>query len=311
LQKRLSIVTPIYKDSALVSSFLAAFERQSFQHVSLREIIFIIDGSGIEDEIRLTEISRNNPLVKVLILSRNFGQHAALSAGYKEATGDYVCMMNVDQQDPINQIPKLLDPILSDQCDIVCGLRNNRVDGFFKNFSSKAFNYVLNKLTGDSTPLNVATMRIMNRNFLSAFNALTEKSRYIPGLESWLGFRKEYVEIDQKARKEGKSSYNFKSRIIMAFESIVSFSDLPLRIVTVFGLIVAFLGFILLFGLMISKLFFIDYKAGYTSTIGVIVFLSGVQITVIGMASVYIGRILKEVQNRPLYLIREKINFDV
>ena len=171
------------------------------------------------------------------------------------------------------------------------------------------FYSLLNWLTGNYVPTNAATLRVMSRRFTDAYNSLSEKSRYLPGLETWLGFNSGYLYITHQQRKKGKSSYNFKRRLSMATESILSFSDFPLKLITGFGLLVAVIGFLLIAILVLQKLFFVNFMPGYTSTVSIIVFLAGVQILVIGMASLYIGRILKEVQNRPLYIIKEKYNF--
>ena len=305
----LSVVTPIYNDSYLADDYVKALSSVDLGSTVLSEIIFIIDSGNIKDEIVLRAIANTNKLVKIIVLSRNFGQHIALSAGYSHATGDLVCMMNVDQQDPPSEIPKLLEVITQDEnIDVVYGTRENRKDGFFKSLSSKLFYLILNKLTGDNTPLNVATMRIMSRRFVDAYNQLSEKARYIPGLENWIGFNKEYIPIKHQSRTDDKSSYNFKKRMNMALESIVSFSDLPLRWMAYIGMGIGILGFLVLAVLTIIKLYFIDFKSGYASTVALILFVGGIQIFVVGLASIYIGRVLREVQNRPLYIIKEKIN---
>jgi glycosyltransferase involved in cell wall biosynthesis len=257
----------------------------------------------------LAELSKIFRFVRVIELSRNFGQHIALSCGYHHAIGDYVGMLNVDMEDPPIEIPKLLEHLKRQDLDIVLGVRKKRDSTMLVRITSYIFNTFLNKLTGYNVPTNVATLRIMNRKFLDAYNSLTEKSRFLPGLENWLGFKHGYVEIDHLRRKKGKSSYNFKRRMSMAIESILSFSDLPLRLITFLGLGISILGFIMITAIIIGKLFFIDFQAGYVSTLAVIVFFSGIQVIVIGAASLYIGRILKEVQNRPLYVIRNKYNF--
>jgi glycosyltransferase involved in cell wall biosynthesis len=305
----LSIITPIYFDSYLAEDFVIELKKVSFSPCTLGEVIFVIDGGNIEDEKRLKILALQHSEIKLIFLSRNFGQHIALSAGYKESTGDYVCMINVDQQDPPAEIPKLLSKIHQNNAiDLVYGLRKNRKDSFFKSLSSKTFNFTLNKLTGDNTPLNVATLRIMSRRFVNSYNELTEKTRYIPGLESWIGYKKEFIPIESHERKGGKSSYNFKKRVNMALESIISFSDLPLRWSAYGGIAIAVIGFFILFVLSFMKLYFVDFKSGYVSTVALILFIGGIQIYVVGLASIYIGRILKEVQNRPLYIIKEKIN---
>jgi dolichol-phosphate mannosyltransferase len=150
----------------------------------------------------------------------------------------------------------------------------------------------------------------MNRKFTDAYNSLSEKTRYLPGLESWLGFSHGYLPIKHTERAVGKSSYNFKKRLNMAVESILSFSDYPLRLITSFGFIISVIGFLLTIILLFVKLFFIDFQPGFATTISLITFFAGIQILVIGVASLYIGRILKEVQNRPLFVIKDKYNFD-
>lgn len=310
-----SIVVPIYNDGSLAEAFCTEYENVFKQFTGKEdistdtELIFVNDGSKNNSMDYLVTLSKQKTFVKVIDLSRNFGQHIALSCGYKYATGDYVGMLNVDMQEPPSEIPKLLTFIRDHQFDIVYGLSKERKTSFINRITSKLFTYVLNKLTKDNSPLNVTTLRIMNRKFVNAYNSLSEKSRYIPGLESWLGFKHGYLEVFHQERKVGKSSYNFRKRLQMAVDSIMSFSDYPLKLIVGVGCIIAAIGFLLTIFLLISKLFFIDYQAGYTTTISLITFLGGVQIMVIGFASLYIGRILKEVQNRPLYIVNETFNF--
>lgn len=310
-----SMIVPIYNDGYLAEAFCVEYEKefQKFLNTDLihndTELIFVNDGSKNDSIEHLIKLSKEKKFVKVIDLSRNFGQHIALSCGYKLAAGDYVGMLNVDMQEPPSEIPKLLKFIKENKFDIVYGLSDERKTSFINRITSKSFAFVLNYLTNSKMPLNVTTLRIMNRKFVDAYNSLTEKSRYIPGLETWIGFKHGYLPVIHKEREVGKSSYNFSKRLKMAIESIISFSDYPLRLIVGFGCLVAIVGFLLTTFLLISKLFFIDYQAGYTTTISLITFLGGIQIMVIGFASLYIGRILKEVQNRPLYIINEKFNF--
>ena len=309
MSDKISIVTPIYRDSYIAEDFVLSCVKEKENGLPIFEIIFVVDGSGKEDEILIQALTKRYPFVKSLLLSRNFGQHIALSAGYKESTGDYVCMINVDQQDPVTEIKKLFDYQKQNNLDITYGLRNQRKDGFLKVLTSNLYNITLNKLTGDNTPLNVATIRIMSRRFVDAYNSLCENTRYIPGLEFWLGFERGYVKIDHQERLKGESSYNFSKRLTMAVESIISFSDLPLRWTAIMGMLISLIGFIVICVLLVLKLYLVDFQSGYISTIALILFLGGIQIFVVGMASVYIGRVLKEVQNRPLYIIKDKLNF--
>jgi|SRR5215470_8723723 len=313
---RYSFVVPIYRDARLGDAFCAEFQRVFREYLGTTaiedavELIFVNDDGSEETAQALRQLCDVYSFAKAITLSRNFGQHTALSCGYAHAQGQYVGMLNVDMEDPPDQIPLLLREIEKAECDIVWGLRRKRHGPRLAHFTSLGFGYLLNKATGYDIPLNVATLRVMNRPFIDAYNQLTEKGRYIPGLEMWLGFRRGYVDIVHRGRSTGRSSYTFAKRLNMAFEAMISFSDLPLRFLVLLGSLIALIGVALAVFLVVGKIFFTDYQAGYTSTISTIVFLGGVQIMVVAVASLYIGRILKEVQNRPLYIIRAAYKVD-
>lgn len=310
-----SFIVPIYNDGYLAQSFCEEFKKTFQNYIGKEEIendvelIFVNDGSKDDSINILLENSKTFKFVKVIDLSRNFGQHIALSCGYENATGSFVGMLNVDQQEPPSQLPILIDYLITNNFDIVFGTFKERKTSFLNRTTSKLFSIMLNYLTQNNTPSNVTTSRVMNRKFVNAYNQLSEKSRYLPGLETWLGFKHGFTPIIHTERKIGKSSYNFKKRILMALDTIVSFSDFPLKLIVGIGIFVGLIGFGLTFFLLISKTFITDYQPGYTTTVSLITFLGGIQIMVIGFAAIYIGRILKEVQNRPLYIINETYNF--
>jgi dolichol-phosphate mannosyltransferase len=310
-----SFVVPIYRDAALARDFCIEYERvfQAYLDVSdiseQVELIFVNDDGSLETADILRATAEDFPFVKVLNLSRNFGQHIALSCGYDHAEGDVVGMLNVDMEDPPDQIPLMIDALEQGGYDIVLGVREERQSPFLDRVTSRGFSWFLNKATGYDMPLNTATLRVMNRRFVDAYRSLTERSRYLPGLEMWLGYRRGYVPIRHARRTQGRSSYTFRRRLRLSFEAIISFSDLPLRFFVAVGAIISLVGFLLVAYLTIGKLFFVDFRAGYTSTISIVVFLAGALICVVGVASLYIGRILSEVQGRPLYLVRDSFNF--
>lgn len=316
MTKTLSLVVPIYNDGSLAQAFCVEMQRVMEGYLGSRdlssqiEVIFVDDGSANHSVQLLQQCCQQFSFAKYIELSRNFGQHVAISCGYLHATGEYVGMLNVDMEDPPDQIPLLLDVIRQKKCDLVLSIRSSRKVGWSEQISSVSFNWVLNKLTRSNIPLNVGTLRLMNQTFLAAYNSFQEKSRFLPGLENWLGFKVEYVSIRNSERTQGKSSYSFLKRLKMAAASVISFSDFPLKIVATGGLILANVGFLLTAALVIGKLFFVDFRPGYTSTVALIVCFGGLQIFVIGLASLYIGRILTEVQGRPLFVIRSKGNFE-
>jgi len=306
-----SIVVPIYNDGSLAADFCRETEavfRKYLESDSITddvEVIFVDDGSANDSVRILKEVCDEFPFARMASLSRNFGQHIAITAGYRLAKGDFVGMMNVDQEDPPSQIPVLLDEIKKGECDIVGGLYERRDVGFFTRLTSNMFHATLNRLTGYDMPINASTIRFMTRKSANSYNALTERSRYIPGLEMWLGLRYARVPVIHQTRRVGKSSYNFRRRLRMAIASVISFSDFPLRLAVKFGMMMAAAGLLFALAVMADRLFFRAVLPCYTSLLAVIVLIGGVQIAVTGVASLYVGRILAEVQGRPLFLVRE------
>lgn len=306
-----SFVVPIYNDGALARDFCREVDTAFRAYLGTDdiskdvEVIFVDDGSANDSPKLLKATCDEFRFARALLLARNFGQHIAVSAGYRAASGDYVGMINVDQEDPPSQLPRLIDVIKGGEFDIVGGRHQGRPVGAITRMTSSLFHATLNKLTGYSVPANATTMRVMTRRAVDAYNNLVEKSRYIPGLEMWLGMRYGWVDTVQQPRKVGKSSYNFRRRIRMAYTSVISFSDFPLRLAVKFGMVVAAMGVLLATGLVVQKLAGTSFLPGYTSTLAAIVLLGGIQIAVTGVASLYIGRILAEVQSRPLFVVRE------
>ncbi len=308
-----SFVVPIYNDGALARAFcveMASVFRAYLGHDELArelEVIFVDDGSRNDSPQLLKQTCDEFPFAKAVLLSRNFGQHIAVSAGYRAASGEYVGSLNVDQEEPPSCLPDLLDALKQGDSDIVGGQHNGKRVRFTTRLTSYLFVAVMNRLTGYNNPANATTVRIMTRRAADIYNSLTETSRYIPGLEGWLGLKYTRVPIVAQPRKVGKSSYNFRRRLRMAYSSVISFSDFPLRLAVKFGMMVAGVGMLLAIGLLLQKLLGASLLPGYTSTFVLIVFLGGVQIAVTGVASLYIGRILAEVQKRPLFVVRETV----
>lgn len=310
-----SFIVPIYNDAYLAEAFCLEYQRVFVEYLGKNsiiddtELIFVNDGSKNNSWQILKGLQPQFDFIKLIDLSRNFGQHIALSCGYQEAKGQYVGMLNVDMQDPPNQIPFLLDILKNEDFDFVMGLREIRHSSFFEKITSKLFNWVLNKATSQNMPINASTLRIMNRKFVDAYNSLNEKKRFIPALENWLGFKHKYIYIKHQARIDNKSSYNFRKRLEMASDAIISFSDLPLKFTIFGGGFVSFVSILFILAVIVSKIFFTEFLPGYVSIVSLITFLFGIQMIVIGIMGLYIGKIWYQVQDRPFYLIREKLNF--
>ena len=269
------------------------------------ELLFVCDGGSPEDFPIVEHLRNDFPYVRCIELSRNFGQHIAICCGYAHSRGDIVGMLNVDQQDPPHQLPLLIEYAEVNDFDIVHGTADLRHSSSINRITSNLFNVLLNKLTGYDLPLNACTVRVLKRPVVDVFNALAERQRYIPGLEAWIGFRHGYVPISTQPRAVGKSSYNVRRRMSLALEAIISFSDVPLRIGVVIGAVLAGSGLLMGLALIIQKIWFRDLAPGYTSTVVLLVFFGGIQLLFSGLMSLYIGRVLTEVQRRPLFIVRQ------
>ena len=313
--KKYSLVVPIYKDAYFADKFClevkAVFENlvHTEKISSYLELIFVSDGGGIKDENIIESLCKKYTFVNAIFLSRNFGQHIAISAGFDVSKGDYIIMTNVDQQEPVSQIPIFLNFIENNNVDIVYGLRKKRSGPFLEKVSSHLFARFFNFLIkGDSHLLkNLATTRVMTRKYINSYALLTEKDRYLPGLENWIGFDRGYVNIEHFNRNLGKSSYNLRKRLKMAFNAVLTFSDYPLKIIVFIGFLISLFGFVFVLKIVYDVLNNVDYQIGYPSILSSIILFSGLIILLIGISSIYIGKILLESKRRPLYIVKKSI----
>jgi glycosyltransferase involved in cell wall biosynthesis len=307
-----SIVVSIYNDGYLAHDFTKEILRvfQSYlnaERISEKvELIFVNDGSKDDSIITLKSLLEKFDFVKVIDLSRNFGQHAAIACGLKQSIGEVVLRMNVDMQDPPYEIPKLLDLIKTGDYDLVVGQYAVRSSPLINRFTAYCYFATFKYLTGFETPQNTSPLRVMHRKFVNAYNSLTEKSRFPQGLDQWLGFRHKYVEIEHQARIDMRSSYNFYSRLKLAINGLLYFSDRPLMLVVITGLLFALIGVVLAITFILGKLVGINYVPGYISIVSLALIGLGLQLGCTGLVGLYVAKIFKEVQNRPLYIIREQ-----
>jgi glycosyltransferase involved in cell wall biosynthesis len=300
-----SIVIPIYNDGYLARAMCEEVARVFSTIAGEKELLFINDGSANDSLETLKGLVADFSFVRVIDLSRNFGQHIALACGFREAKGEIIIRMNVDQQDPPAELPKLIAAVEQDDCDLVVGQYAERKSPLRSKITSFVYFALFRFLTGLDVPHNTSPMRVMSRRFIDAYNRLTEKSRFPQGLDIWLGFKQRYIEIEHRERIDKKSSYTFMKRLRLASDGILYFSDRPIKMVMVFGFIMAVIGAVLGGAIVMAKIMGIQFLPGYASlaVLGLVTF--GIQLTSLGLVGLYIGRIFKETQNRPLYLIRE------
>jgi glycosyltransferase involved in cell wall biosynthesis len=300
----LSVVIPIYNEQATLSELY-----QRLTHVLSEnpaelayEIVFVNDGSTDGSVQILRELHADDRAVKVVNLSRNFGHQAALTAGLDYAKGDAVICMDGDVQDPPEIIPTLVAR-WRDGNDVVYAVRKLRKEGFVKRGCYTAFYRLLRRLSMVSIPLDAGDFALMDRRVVDCLKALPERSRFIRGLRSWVGFRQTGVEYEREKRFAGVPKYTWSKLVHLAVNGLLSFSALPLRMATAVGFMVSFCSLLGIIVALYLKLFTDLAIPGWAATVIPILVLGGIQLLSIGILGEYIAQIYDEVKQRPLYVV--------
>jgi len=310
---RISAVLPVFDEQENIPE---VYRRTTATLASLTteyEILFVNDGSADGTLEMLEQLAATDPRVRVIDFSRNFGHQVAISAGMYYAGGDVVALLDADLQDPPEELGRFIDA-WREGYDVVYGVRRNRKEGVVKRAAYFVF-YRLWKTTA-SVPVSLDSgdFGVLDRRVVDVFNALPERARFLRGLRSWIGFSSIGLEYDRPLRSAGEPKYGWFRLIRLAFDGLVSFSRLPLQLMSVIGVAVAALSAV---GLMITfieglgnfTLFGREPATGFTKIVMSILFLSGVQLFFLGVIGEYIGLIFEEVKQRPLFVVRRLIGF--
>ncbi|EHE6278826.1 glycosyltransferase family 2 protein, partial [Salmonella enterica] len=270
------------------------------------EIVFINDGSKDSTEELINALAVSDPLVMPLSFTRNFGKEPALFAGLDHATGDAVIPIDVDLQDPINVIPRLIEKWQAGS-DMVLAKRSDRsTDSRLKRKSAEWFYKLHNKISNPIIEENVGDFRLMSREVVESIKLLPERNLFMKGVLSWVGGKTDVVEYARAERVAGDSKFNGWKLWNLALEGITGFSTFPLRMWTYIGLFVAVLAFFYGAWMILDKLIFGNNVPGYPSILVSILFLGGIQLIGIGVLGEYIGRIYVETKKRPRYILKGK-----
>lgn len=304
----LSIVSPVYKAEKIVPELVRRITDNVRTVTEDYEILLVCDGSPDNSWLAIKEECDKDKRIKGVNLSRNFGQHYAITAGLRYAKGEWIILMDCDLQDPPEEIPRLYAKALEGY-DIVQCRRIHRKDGFFKRFSSKFFYAVYNWLSGVGADNAIGNMGIYNRKVIDALNDMHETARSFGTLLSYVGFKRCSIDVEHSERFEGKSSYSFRKLMILMFDITVSNSNKPLKIITVLGFLLSALSFLLAIYNVIAYYVGINTLPGFTTTVFSIWFMGGMLMMVLGVLGLYIGKIFNQVKERPLFIVDEVINY--
>ena len=305
---QLSVVVPCYNEQEVIlacyEALMQALSDKGFDF----EVIFVNDGSRDATLEILRGLHGVDRRVKVVDLSRNFGHQIAVSAGLAYADGEAVAIIDADLQDPPELILQMLE-IRNSGYDVVYGVRRAREgESRFKLLTAKWFYRILNRLSDTQIPLDCGDFRLLDRRAVDALLRMREQHRLLRGMWSWIGFRQYALEYDRAPRAAGQTKYPFRKMLKLALDGILSFSVVPLRMVSFMGVGTAILSSIGIFYALILRLFTRVWVPGWTLLFIGMMFLGGMQMLGIGVAGEYIGRIYTEVKQRPLYLVREVLS---
>ena len=303
----LSIVSPVYKAEHIVDELVRRIKASISAITENYEIILVEDGGPDNSWDKIIENCNNDSRVKGIKLSRNFGQHHAITAGLDNCVGDWVIVMDCDLQDRPEEIINLYKEAIKGY-DIVFARRTKRKDGFLKRLSSNFFYACFSYLSGIKQDGTIANFGIYSRKVIDVINTVREPVRAFSPIARWVGFKKTSVDVEHGERFEGKTSYSWNKLIDFGLDIAISYSQKPLRLTIKLGLVISFLSV----GYAIFNLF--AYFAGmitvsgYTSIIISIWFLSGLIIFVLGVIGLYIGKSYEGIMHRPLYIIDQRVN---
>jgi len=300
----LSVVSPVYNEAECVEELCRQLKGVLGRITSDFEIVLVDDGSRDASWRIIRGLSDADARIRGLKFSRNFGHHFAITAGLDHAEGDWVVVMDSDLQDSPQAIPELLRKA-QDGYDLVIATRENRQFGWVKNFSAKMFYCTFRFLTDSDYDGAGGVFRIMSRDMVLSFRRLPEVDRFFPALIDWLGYRRAAITVTHGERYAGETKYPFRKQLQLALNAMLSFSEKPIKLAIYLGLTFAVLAILYGISIVIRALLGGVVVLGYASTVAAIVFMGGINMTILGMVGLYIGRIFRQVKGRPLYLISE------
>jgi len=311
-KQKISIVIPVYNEEASLEQFFSALRKVTGKLSAYRwEYIFVDDGSTDNSLAILEGYAKSDPDVKVLSFSRNFGKEIALTAGLESVNDNAIIFIDSDLQHPPELIPKLVQE-WEKGTEIVVGIRNStKKNPIVRRLGARLYYFLVNVSSDANIVRNSTDFRLIDKKVVKVLKHFRERGRLLRGLVDWVGFKKVYVEFDASERIYGNPGYNYIKLIRLAVISIASFSLLPLRITGYLGIFIVGLS-----GLLLIFMFFNQFILHWTAFTPLAVltvintFFIGIVLCALGLLALYIGNIHTEVINRPLYIIRERINFD-
>lgn len=306
--KKISIIVPCYNEEQAIPFFYDEITKTVEEMKNNFEFIFINDGSKDKTIEVIKEYSKKDKRVKYIHFSRNFGKEAAMLAGLKLSTGDYVAIMDADLQDPPSLLPQMLNILEDPNNDYDCvGTRRVTRKGEppIRSLFARMFYKIINKMSKIEMVDGARDYRLMSRQMVDSILELGEYNRYSKGLFQFVGYNTKWLEYENVERVAGETKWSFWKLFLYAIEGIVAFSTAPLAISSIAGILFCIISFIMIIIIIAKTIIFGDSTAGWPSLVCIIFFVSGIQLFCLGIIGQYLSKTYLETKKRPIYIIKE------
>lgn len=303
-KKLISLIVPCYNEQEALPIFYEETVK-ILKKMPVDYELLIIDDGSTDDTLKIArELAKKNKSLKYVSFSRNFGKEAAMYAGFCNAKGDYVAVMDADMQDPPNLLPKMYEILEKGEYDSVATRRISREgESKIRSWFARRFYKIINKISDSDIVDGARDFRLMKREMVDAILSMSEYNRFSKGIFGWIGFKTYWLPFENVERVAGTTKWSFWGLFRYAISGIVNFSESPLDIASGFGIMMTFVAFIMLIFIIVRKLIFDDPVAGWTSTMCVIIFIGGIQLLCLGIMGQYIGKTYMETKRRPQYIV--------
>jgi len=305
--EKISIIVPCYNEEKALPLFYEEITRvaEMMEEVTF-EFLFINDGSKDKTNELLKELNKKDKRVKYISFSRNFGKEAAMYAGLKNSTGDYVAVMDADLQHPPTMLIDMYKGIKEEGYDSVATRRTSRKgEPLIKSFFSKMFYKIINKISNTNIVQSATDYRLMKREMVDAIVEMSEYNRFSKGIFGWVGFETKWIPYENVERVAGTTKWSFWKLFLYSLEGIVAFSTAPLVIASIFGILFLFIAFVAIIYIVIKTLIFGNPTSGWPSLVVIMFFIGGVQLFCTGIIGQYLAKTYLETKKRPIYIVKE------
>lgn len=310
MPKLLTVIVPCYNEEENIKYFYEEFCKNDayfLKHAIMYQLIFVDDGSTDGTVTEIKNLHQKDKRVKLLSLSRNFGKEAAIYAGLQHASGNLVAIMDVDLQDPPSLLPQMIDEIFAGADQVVARRTAREGEPRIRSWFAKLFYKILNCFSQTKVMDGARDYRVMNTRVVEAVLSVTEKNRFSKGIFSWVGFNTKWVAYENVQRKYGQTKWSFWQLWRYAYDGLTAYSTALLSMSSFVGVLFCVLSFLMIIFVVIRKLMFGDPTAGWPSLVCIILLASGLQLLSIGVIGQYLAKTYMEVKNRPVYIVKEKL----